>query len=58
VNNNKGGNEMKKMVVLFTVVSIIFISSVAFAGNKGNDIGDSTYSIENPIVLDEEIIIE
>jgi hypothetical protein len=58
VNNNKGVNQMKKMVVLFTVVSIILISTMAFAGEKGNDIGDSIYSIGNPIILDEEIVVE
>jgi hypothetical protein len=31
---------------------------MAFAGEKGNDIGDSIYSIGNPIILDEEIVVE
>ena len=52
MNNNKGVNQMKKMVVLFTVVSIILISTMAFAGEKGNDIGDAMYSIGNPITED------
>ena len=56
MNNNKGVNEMKKLVVLFTVVSIILISSTVFAGEKGNDIGDSMYSIVDPIVLEENIV--
>lgn len=46
---------MKKMVVLFTVVSIILISAMAFAGEKGNEIGNSTYSIGEPIVLEETV---
>jgi len=56
MNNNKGVNQMKKMVVLFTVVSIILISSMAFAGPKGNEVGDTLSSIGDPIVLEENIV--
>lgn len=51
MNNNKGVNQMKKMVVLFTVVSIILISSMAFAGEK-EDVCTSFCSIGNPITED------